>query len=439
MTFTPMRLAAFILLAGFATSFFWFFPTLSADLMATWLAGHFLTAGQPEQVYPALTEVFLMYPPSEWRAFMAEEYQYEGPIFPFIYPPIWAKLGQFMAEFNFWRVTAVALVINCALLMATPMLAYRATRSTLNPAIFMGLGVFFLLGNHIGTSALQQNQPQILVSFLLVLTVERIRANAPVVAGLALAIAAAIKIYPAFFALFLLFGRERRAFWAFLTFGVALGLLSLLWSGWPLHRAFLDQVSLISNSVLVTVISFNLDATIAQVFFTDSLIWVAGLEPPTPSVQNPGWYTHERPFTWRLLSSGVLFLALALLTRAFTRADRDIQTAILWPLALTVIALISPISWVYYYIPAACFAPVLLERLGAKLGTVYLLLSFGPIFSPFTKFFRSDKSFEIQAPHHLEGVPPFFYQIIGVTAFLILAIGFAHAVWRSQGSDQQRF
>ncbi|MEE9387680.1 MAG: glycosyltransferase 87 family protein [Paracoccaceae bacterium] len=425
------RLVAAILLAGFGLSFYWFFPTHSPDLMATWLAGQFLTAGQPDQVYPAVTDTFLMYPPSEWRDFMAREYQYEGAIYPFIYPPIWAKLGQFIAEVNFWRVAAVALMVNCILLIATPYLAYRATRSQLNPAIFMGLAIFILLSTHIGTIALNQNQPQILVSFLLVLSVERIRANASIVAGLALAIAAAIKIYPAIFALFWLFGHQRRAFWSFLLFGTALGLTSLIWADWPLHRAFFDQISLISDTVLVTAISFNVDAAIAQLFFTDDLIWVAGLEPPTASVPDPGWYNIARPALWRMVSNGIFIAVFALIIRAFSRTTPDIQTATLWPLALILMALLSPISWVYYYIPAACFAPVLIDRLGAKLGTLYLTLCFGPIFRPILRLYRFDMQDQMRANLDLEGIPPYHYQLIGVAAFLVLATGFAYAAWRS--------
>ena len=266
MVFTPARQAAIIYMVGFGLSFYWFFPTYSADLMATWLAGQFLAAGQPEQVYPAMTDTFQMYPPSEWRAFMAREYQYEGPIFPFLYPPIWAKLGELLAPVNFWRLTAVVLVINSTLLIATVHLAYRATKSTMHPAIFAALALFFLFGNHIGTIALQQNQPQILVSFLLVLVVERMRNHAPVFAGVALAIAAAIKIYPVFFALFWLFSREKRAFGAFVVAGALIGATSVIWAGWPLHQVFLDQVRLISGSILVTGITFNFDAAIAQLF-----------------------------------------------------------------------------------------------------------------------------------------------------------------------------
>lgn len=423
MTISPTRLAALILLAGFALSLYWYLPTYSADLMATWLAGSFLKMGRPDQVYPAVTEYFLMYPPSEWRSYMLETYNYSGPIYPFLYPPLWAKIAAWMSMADFWRITVVAILINSALQMATVWLAWRATRTSLHPGLFMGLAVVFLLGTHIGTISLQQNQPQIFVSCLLVLAVERSRARAPVSAGLALAIAASIKLYPAIFALFWLFGRERRAFASFAVFGAALGLTSILWAGWPLHQAFLEQVRLISNSVLVTGITVNVDAAVAQIFFGDSLARVPALEPPTAVNPDPGWYSMARPEAWRMISGFVLLSAIAALTYAFSRADRNTRASVLWPLALTAVALLSPITWAYYYLPTACFAPVLIEKLGPRLGGVILFATFAPIFGPVFRLYRITKDWP--------GWPPYLYQIVSVACLTLLTLGFAIALVRA--------
>ena len=428
MIISPTRLAALILLTGFVLSFYRFFPTYSADLMATWLAGVFLNAGRPDQVYPAVSDFFLMYPPTDWRSYMADTYNYNGPIFPFVYPPLWAKLAAPFAETNFWRITVVALTINAALQMATVWLALRATRTTLNPALFVAIAVVVLLMTHIGTVPLRQNQPQVLVSFLLVLAIERTRARSPIIAGAALALAAAIKLYPALFALFWLFGRERRAFASFVVFGAALGLTSLLWAGWPLHAAFLDQIRLISNSVLVTSISFSIDGTIAQLFFADALQWVPALEPATPNRPDPGWYAMARPGAWRMASNIALLAAIALLSWGFHRADRATQAALLWPLALTTVALLSPITWAYYYVPTICFAPVLIERLGLRLGSGFLVVAFVPILERMVPIYRVTRDWP--------GWPPFLYQIIGVAALTLLAIGFVIALVRALNTGE---
>ncbi len=54
MLFTPARLSAAIFLAGFAGSFYWFFHSYSADLMATWPPYFFQLAGVLVLVFLAL-------------------------------------------------------------------------------------------------------------------------------------------------------------------------------------------------------------------------------------------------------------------------------------------------------------------------------------------------------------------------------------------------
>ncbi len=423
MSGSQLRLVVLMFAGAYAFAFFWSFPPHSPDLMASWLAGVFLAEGRPDQVYAPLEEWFRMYPPGAWRPYMAEHYGYEGAIYPFLYPPLWARLGALLAEVNFWRVAAVALAVNTGLLLATVWLAWRACRPAMNPLLFMGLGIFFLGATHLGTIALLENQPQILASFLLVLAAERLRHAAPATAGGALALAAALKLYPALLALLWLAGRRYRAFVWFLAIGAGLALASIAWAGWPLHTAFIAQLRQISASVLVTGITFNLDATLAQLFFSDSLQWTAGLEPPTPAVPRPGWYTMARPPLWQLGAALALLAAMLWLARLFARAGRDIQVALLWPLALTVIPLLSPISWVYYYIPTACFAPVLIERLGTWRGGLFLLVGFGLLFGPFIRFYRDWGG----GP----GVLPFIYQLLGTLAIAILATGFLLAARRT--------
>ena len=154
MTKTQLRLTALMFLAGFGTVFYFLFPSPSPDLMATWLAGSFLNSGQPDQVYGTAGEMFRMYPPSQWRAYMAENYNYTDAVYPFLYPPIWAKVGQWLANFDYWRFSAVSLAINSALIFATVFLAWRASRTRLNPVLFMALAALFLFSNYIGMLAL---------------------------------------------------------------------------------------------------------------------------------------------------------------------------------------------------------------------------------------------------------------------------------------------
>ena len=86
--------------------------------------------------------------------------------------------------------------INAVLLVSTVALAWRATGAKLHFAAFTILGTVMLGSSFVGVLGLMENQPQILVSFLIILALERSRSAAPIAAGLALALAAALKGTP---------------------------------------------------------------------------------------------------------------------------------------------------------------------------------------------------------------------------------------------------
>lgn len=420
MTRTQTRISAILLLAAFFGSYWWFFPTFSSDLMAVWLAGSYMEMGRPDQVYPAVTDYFLMYPPSEWRDFMWAEYEYDGPIYPYLYPPIWAKLAALISGINFWVVTVGALLMNSALQMVIIWLALRAVRpANMSASFYVFLALVFMLGTHVGTISLQQNQPQIFVSFLLVLAIERSRNGADRAAGAALAIAAALKLYPAIFAVFWLVTGNWRALKSFAVVGIGLGAISVIWAGWPLHLDFLAQVRLISDSVLMTAISFNLDAAVSQLFFFDELNWVPALEPATASVPDPGWYSMVRPTIWKVASNILLISALAYSAYLYRRADHDTRHALIWPFALTLISVLSPLTWVYYFIPTVCFAPAIVDRLGLKRGLLLWSVPLLLIFGPFVDYYRVIED--------MGGPKIFAYQWAGFLSFSLLSYAFWQA------------
>ena len=104
------------------------------------------------------------------------------------------------------------------------------------------------------------------------------RNNTPILAGIALAIAAAIKIYPAFFALFWLFSREKRAFAAFVIAGGIIGANSVLWAGWPFFgRAWASVVNRSPNMFTLigmgvgAAYGFSVVAVVAPGVFPDAL------------------------------------------------------------------------------------------------------------------------------------------------------------------------
>lgn len=344
---------------------------VSPDLLATWMAGLNFARGAFDQIYPAAAgPAFEMHPPEAWVAELRAQ-GHDGAIFPFIYPPLWAWAASVLTRVtDYARIVAVANVLNPVLLGFTLWLAARTVRGALSDAVFVSVGLLMFATTAMALVALEQNQPQILVAFLTVLAAERATNSAPRAAGIALALAASIKLYPALFALLWLARGERRPVAAFAVTGAALGLLSIALAGWPLHALFLEQIRTISGSVLVTSFTYDLDAVAAKYLFGDALTFVPDLLPGSEA----GWKVLAKPPLWKAIDAALILAAIAALA-LLARRSRD---PLVWPLAVTLVALASPLSWGYHYLAALAFLPALLDRLGAARGILASVLLLAP-------------------------------------------------------------
>jgi hypothetical protein len=344
----------------------------SADLLAVWTAGEFWKMGRLAEIYPAADGLFTMTPPAAWVDWLAAGQDYHGSVFPFLYPPLWAVAMAAIAPAEFGTVASVALWINAGLIAATVILAIRATGAALHPVLHVAAVLLIFLMTQIASVGFLQGQPHILVSFLLVLTVERSRAGAGRMAGVALALAASIKLFPALFVVIWLARGERRPLVAFALAGAALAGASVLLAGWPLHRAFLDSVSQIGGALLLTAKSVSFDALVGQLFLLDETVVVTGtyFADGTREV----WRIAARPPIWASLSSLGLIAVLVGTALAARRASSAALYTGLWPLALTLSVLFAPTGWLYYHIPAAVFAPAMIARLPRPRGAALFLI-----------------------------------------------------------------
>jgi len=282
MTSRSTRTAYLLVVIVSAMSFAVFYNLRSPDLLASWLGGHFYQIGAWDQIYPADTITYSMLPPDGWLPHLQEK-GYVGSVFPFIYPPLWAHVFGWLTNITtFETFSNVARAINPALMGAMVILAWRSIASAQSVALYTFIGLFILVSTFVGLIPIYQNQPQILVSFLIVLAIERSRYNAPVTAGVALAIAASIKLYPALFALFWLASGNHKAFFSFLACGLALAGVSVGLAGWPLHQTFLQEISVINNTALVTSMNVSIDGVIAQVLFPENLEFIRSAESRQP-------------------------------------------------------------------------------------------------------------------------------------------------------------
>ncbi|MEL6801228.1 MAG: glycosyltransferase family 87 protein [Pseudomonadota bacterium] len=376
-----------VVLAVFAvcTTLFWLVGRNgpSPDLYATWLAAEFFAKGELGAVYPSDTDVFRMLPPEAWVTLEMSR-GYVGELYPYIYPPLWAAGASALhGRIGFEQILPVATLINSALLSGMMILAWRAAGRPIALLLWAVIAMIGILGTFVGYVAIQQNQPQILVSFLIILAIERHRAGRSGWAGAALALAAAIKVYPALFAIFYFATRDWAALRGFAVAGAALAGLSVLVAGWPLHMLFLEQLAAISGTIFVTPITLTLWAVAGQIMDPKGFEFVTSARiTEDPAAEIGGWHVMAKgPLLSAVSTVGMLAL-LALAAGLYRKADSALRAVCIWPLALGSLALISPLSWPYHYLPLFAFLPALLSLLGRRAGALCLLAAILPILLP---------------------------------------------------------
>ncbi|WP_415182415.1 glycosyltransferase 87 family protein [Phaeovulum sp.] len=194
-----------VLVALAAIAAFGFGQTGSNDLRAVWTAAQEVALGNPQLVYPSPGPLFTMRPPDEWLAHLRAA-GHQGDIYPYIYPPLWAWLLAPVTEnISFDAIVLFMRFLNGAALVGGLFIARHLClpgATDHQRLTFFSVGFAGLLLTHSGVVALYENQPQILVGFLTLLGIERSENGHPAFGGAALALAAALKGYPALLAVF---------------------------------------------------------------------------------------------------------------------------------------------------------------------------------------------------------------------------------------------
>jgi len=332
----------------------------SADLVATYFAGQEYAAGHFDRIYPSDSQVFDLSYPDSWRALALDHGLGDMPLFPYIYPPLWAALA---APVTGWStpqsIFTAATILNPLLLVGTICLAWRAARPAIALPTWTALGILATFPTLIGFIALHQNQPQILVSFLIVLALERNRSGDKISAGAAMALAASIKLYPILFIIVWLARRDWVTVKWFALTGVLLAAASLWLGGVALNLTFLRQVTTINNTVMITQLTINLDSFLGQFLLQETLTQNAQAAPGM--ITSTGLHS-AKPFLFGLISKFALLLVLVATWRHAQRASDAELYKRLWPGLLLLISIFSPLSWSYHFISMGAFLPLLLAQ-----------------------------------------------------------------------------
>lgn len=337
---------------------FAYWSTFPHDFAALYVAAEFYEQGHPELVYQSDGNFFWNTVPKEWK-FATEElatlYGQELLHYsPFVYPPIWAAiLAPITSLINFLDLARLVLLVNVVLFAAMIIVTYRLLCPKLVSFNTWILLLVVLLGtNSIPHLALNLGQPQVFVSFLILLSFYCLAEGDPIKSGSLLALAASIKLAPVLFAAIFLMERNWRAFFSFIGVGCLLAALSVLMTGWPMHDAFLIKLSELDGGVFLSRINLGLALQLHQVSLALSDTFSMHIHMPG-FVSIPEWINVVVK----------LMLIVGLLLTYFSTRHQDFRRRIWQRLVLVSLLILftSPLGWIHYMIVPMMLIPGLLE------------------------------------------------------------------------------
>lgn len=333
------------------------------DLSAVYVAAWLWHSGQTDLIYAA-PPGFFGGAAESWLPVMETLGIGHETSFPYVYPPLWATLiaplTGYLSIHGFFNAVTLAQV---PMMAGSVLLAARILKPAPMPLwLWTLLGLLVLNVSIQSHVALWHNQPTIAVTFLTLLAFERLQADRPVAAGIALALAAAIKLTPAAFVLIFLIDRQHRAVAAFAIAGAVLAGLSIVLAGWPLHRAFLDSLGHVSDSVLLSEINISLRAALLALGSTLGMLEPVGTTAP---------HIYSTPPVWLgpvVATTGLVLLLLML--RAIAPLPGPTRRGIGFFATSIILSLFGPLGWQHYYLLPMLLLPGLAGLLSTHRAVV---------------------------------------------------------------------
>lgn len=384
----------------------------AVDFSALYFAGHFFSAGDFAQIYAAPEAVIGSRMPPSWVAAVAAAGHPGAQTYAFIYPPWVAAVAAGLVWFDPQAAMNMALVVNVTLVLGSIHLARRIIAPQMARGVWMLVSLVLLVPGVPLMSALLLGQVQILVFSLCVLAFERYVAGAFVAAGVALALAACLKITPAALALIFLFDRNGRAFLAFFATGAGMLAVSFAVAGGELHQTYLGHLRTISDHIYSSFFAFSFETFLHEV-------WDAARGTALPHVANE--YIFPKPAWISATSTLCLLGAIAVLWRVTRRIVAPRRTGLhVLGLAL-IVPIFAPLGWAHYYLLALYVMPgvlVLMPRRGAIALLVILCVTLSV---PFQSLF-----FDLALP-----VYPQILIMVPIFIGVLFALLVAATAWKS--------
>lgn len=336
------------------------------DLSALYIAGWLWHTGQGALLYDA-PPAFFGGAAESWRSAMQALGVADRTTFPYVYPPLWAVLAApLTGRLSPQAFFDLAAAVQIPMLAASAWLAGRLIRpATMPVSVWCAISLATLSLSMQAHLSILHLQPTITVGFLTLLAMERLGAGRPVAAGIALAVAAAIKLTPAAFVFLFLLDRQWRALAAFAVAGAALGLLSVALAGWPAHQAFLASLAHVKS--VAYLIAINTSILPAALALGSAL----GLMPTVDPAATSHVYTSV-PIWLRPTIAVAALTVVAAFARALWPLPGPLRRS-LGLLSLSIIlALAGPLGWLHYYVVPMLLLPGLIGLLPARAAILLL-------------------------------------------------------------------
>lgn len=397
----------------------WVFGILAAwwahappDLMSTYIAGQLYRDGALDALYLTKAD-FANRTHAEWQTMLAARGLERFGTYPYVYPPLWAVLAAAIpADVPPATVFRLAYVIGALACALSAMAALRIAAPPGPRAPWLAALLISSLVTIEGRLSLYHCQPQILVGLLILLAAEKARSNRDWPAGIALAFAAAIKLYPALLALWWLTERRWRALAVFCGVGGALGGLSLALGGFGLHLAFLGQLDDIRSLLQGNAFNLNFENLLFQILHSGQL-------PRDPQTGSLAYFSFYKPGWVKAAAPAIALAGATLIALRWRKGDAQWRMRALFPAALILVSLSLPIGWAHQFLIVLYLVPALAVLYGLRLA---LLIGLGLLAS---------HSGLLLDPLSGMALPVMAFPLIGVASYLALFFLFALAPRRA--------
>ena len=314
------------------------------DLAASYIGCRVLAAGQPEALFSHDPEHFSEIAPGDtlWHT-VARSTGFTGYLHPYVQTPLWAAALQplctrttfpaFRATFTVLTLLSFATLIFLVARFWTPQL--------LNP-VAVTLITLVLWFSTPFQYALFLCQTHILFVLLTVAALHLAERRQPLIAGLLLALAAAVKVTPAFLVLYWLLTRRYRAAASMVVVSTLLVVLTLFTTGHNLFAEYVAGLDRVSRILLVSQNNQSLAASVmAHRYAPDEIFDLQ---------------TYALPNPLRFASTALILLCTTVGALLDRRRPRALPLGAM--MALLAATLFTPIAWTHYFI--LLIAPVML-------------------------------------------------------------------------------